>query len=210
MEKQSAIAQLNDIQLLEHLCSSEDDQHPYNQFVVRFLPTLKDECKRICGARKLDQHVGEQIAHETFERVRKYKSFKKDSIKIPNDRKAILVYLKKISIRLFNDHHSKEKNKDVQHKTYFDSILEACNSTVDVKGLKNNKDTALLIFKKLNKKEQKVVLKDIEYKKHQKYLPDDVTAALANELGVKQDTIRKIRLRAIKKIKDAIDEINQN
>lgn len=184
--------------------------HPYNHFVTRFLPDLKNECRRICGARKLDHHIGEQIAHETFERVRKYKSFKKDEINIPDDRKAILVYLKKISIRLFNDHHAKEKKKDITHRTYFEDILLAASATVDVKALKNKKDVALLIFGRLNAKEKKVVLTDIEYKKHQKYLPDDVNSALAIELGVAVGTITKIRQRAIKKIKAAIDEINQN
>jgi DNA-directed RNA polymerase specialized sigma24 family protein len=201
---------MSDVILLEQLCSNDDDHHHYTHFVNRFSSELQEECKRICSMRKLDHHIGQQIANETFERVRKYKSFKKDAIKLPNDRKAILVYLKKISIRLFNDHHRKENKKDVTHRTYFEDILLASNSDIDIKALKNTKDIALIIFKKLNIKEQKVVLTDIEYKKHQKYLTDDVTAVLAQELNIKPATIRKIRERAIKKIKEAIDEINQN
>ena len=68
----------------------------------------------------------------------------------------------------------------------------------------------ILILKKLNPKERKVLIKDIEYKRHQKYLPNDVIISLALELNVKRDTVRKIRERAIEKIKKAIDEINQN
>lgn len=210
METNEAISQLNDIQLLEQLCSRQDDDLHYKHFVERFLPDIKNECDRICRTRKIDHHIGKQISHETFERVRKYKSFKKDSIKLPNHRRGILVYLNRISIRLFNDHHRKEKQKDVVHRTYFEEILDGVESVVDVKALKNTKDVAVLIFNKLNEKEKKVVIKDIEYKKHQKYLPDDVTTSLSEEMGVKKDTIRKIRLRAIEKIKKAIDEINQN
>jgi DNA-directed RNA polymerase sigma subunit (sigma70/sigma32) len=52
-------------------------------------------------------------------------------------------------------------------------------------------------------------LADLEYKRHYKYLPDDVIDGLATELNIKRDTVRKIRERAIEKIKDAINEINQ-
>jgi DNA-directed RNA polymerase specialized sigma24 family protein len=164
----------------------------------------------VCVVRKVDNHVGQQIAHETFERVRKYKSYTRDGSKVPDDKKAILGYLKRISTRLFNNHHNNEKKKDIVHKSYFDDIMLAVSETIDLKALKNKKDVAMIIYGKLNKKEQAVVLKDIEYKKHQKYLPDDVTAALAVELGVKPDTIRKIRARAIEKIKNTIDEVNKN
>jgi hypothetical protein len=54
------------------------------------------------------------------------------------------------------------------------------------------------------------VLRDVEYKRHHKYLPDDVNESLSKELCIKKDTIRKIRERAIKKIKNAIDEINKS
>lgn len=201
---------MSDVQLLEHLCSTDEDQHHYDHFVKRFLADVQVHCNRVCVVRKVDNHVGQQIAHETFERVRKYKSYTRDGSKVPDDKKAILGYLKRISTRLFNNHHNNEKKKDIVHKSYFDDIMLAVSETIDLKALKNKKDVAMIIYGKLNKKEQAVVLKDIEYKKHQKYLPDDVTAALAVELGVKPDTIRKIRARAIEKIKNTIDEVNKN
>jgi DNA-directed RNA polymerase specialized sigma24 family protein len=209
MESKSIIAKMPDVQLLEQLCSIDDDKQLYSAFVSRFLSDIQENCLKICNIRKLDSHIGQQIAHETFERVRKYKSYKRDGSKLPNDRKAILVYLKRISVRLFNDHYNKEKRKDICHQTYFDNLLEEAKTEVDAAALKNKKDLALLIFSKLNKKEQAVVIKDLEYKKHHKYLPDDVTTALAAELKVKPDTIRKIRARAIEKIKIAIDEVNK-
>jgi DNA-directed RNA polymerase sigma subunit (sigma70/sigma32) len=110
---------------------------------------------------------------------------------------------------LFNTYHDAEKKKDIVHRSYFDDINLAISASVDVKELKSKKDIALTIYSKLNRKEQVVIQKDIEYKKHQKYLPDDVTAELAKELNVKPDTIRKIRARAIEKIKTAIDEVNK-
>lgn len=201
---------MSDLQLLEHLCSTEDDQQYYEHFVKRFLSDLQAFCNRVCVVRKLDRHIGQQIAHESFERVRKYKSYNRDGSKIPDDRKAILGYLKRICTRLFNDHYNNEKKKDIIHKSYFDDILQTASETVDVESLKNKKEIAMFIFGKLNNKEQAVVLKDIEYKKHQKYLPDDVTATLALELKVQPGTIRKIRARAIEKIKTAINDINKN
>ena len=68
----------------------------------------------------------------------------------------------------------------------------------------------VFILKKLNKKEQTVILTDIEHKKFQKYLPDDVTEDLTLKLGIKKETVRKIRERAIVKIKEAINEFNEN
>lgn len=200
---------MSDVQLLEHLCSTDDDSHSYDAFVRRFLPDVQFHCDKICSTRKLDIHLGRQIAHETFERVRKYKSYSRDGSKIPDDRKAILGYLKSIAIHLFNNHYNQEKKKDIVHKSYLDEIMQTATQAVDLKSLKETKDIALLILKKLNRKEQAVILKDIEYKKHQKYLPDDVTTSLASELGVKPDSIRKIRARAIYKIKSALDEINK-
>jgi hypothetical protein len=74
--------------------------------------------------------------------------------------------------------------------------------------LERIKELTLHAFKRLSLREQKVILADIEYKRHYKYLPDDVTDKLATELKVKKDTIRKIRERAKTKIKKAIDEFN--
>jgi DNA-directed RNA polymerase specialized sigma24 family protein len=200
---------LSDVELLEQLCSEEDDHALYNQFTNRFLPDILEECKKVCMARKLDSHIGIQIAHDTFERTRQYKSFRRDKIKIPNDRKAVLVYLKRIATHLFADHHRNEKSKHVDHKMYLDDILEAIETEWDAKSLKEIKDLSILILSKLNKKEQRVIIVDREYKRHHKYLPDDALEALAKELNVKKDTIRKIRERAIEKINAAIDEINQ-
>lgn len=199
-----------DIQLLELLCSAENDGLIFSEFVRRFLPDVNFECEKICNQRKLDKHVGKQIAHETFERVRKYKSFKSDKINLEDDRKAVLVYLFKVSTSLFNDYHRKEKYVVPNHRTYFEDLVTTINPKIDVKELKMKHDIASQLFNKLNKKEQRVVLTDLEYKKHHKYLPDDVTYSLATELGVKVPTVRKIRERAIDKLKNAINEINES
>lgn len=201
---------LTDVALLEKLCSSDDDYELYNEFVKRFLTDITAHCADVCKKRNLESHVGKQIAHETFSNVRKYKSFKKDGIKLPDDRTAILVYLKRISVNLFNDFHNKNKKKTIIHKTYFDDILEANEDKLDAVSLKDKKEFALFIFSKLNKKEQTVILADIEHKKFQKYLPDDITEDLSVKLNVKKETIRKIRERAIEKIKAAINEFNEN
>lgn len=201
---------LNDLALLEQLCSSDDDKDLYNEFINRFITELTSHCADVCKKRNLEHHIGKQIAHETFSNVRKYKSFKTDEIKISNCRAAILVYLKRISVNLFNDFHNENKKKIVAHKTYFDDILEANENALDAIGLKDKKDFALFIFNKLNKKEQTVILADIEHKKFQKYLPDDITEDLSLKLNVKKETIRKIRERAIEKINKAITEFNEN
>ena len=210
METTYEIEQLSDVQLLELLCSITDDNIAYSHFVDRFLPHVEKECLKICNTRKIDQHVGQQIAHETFERVRKYKSFKKDEIKIADEKKAVIVYLNRVSTHLFSDFYNKEKKENTVHKTYFDDIIASQESYNDIEGLKRKKDTAIAILKKLNPREKTILLKDIEYKKHSKYLPDDVVKALAQELNIKPDTVRKIRQRAIEKIKTAINEINQH
>jgi len=109
---------LSDMELLSLLCSSKDDNELYENFVGRFLPDVQKECKRICERRKLDPHVGLQIAHETFERLRKYKSFRQDEIKLPNERRAILVYLYRFCVRLFNTYQQNEHKEEINHKSY--------------------------------------------------------------------------------------------
>lgn len=92
---------------------------------------------------------------------------------------------------------------------YFDDLIGPLEIENDAIKLKQIREVTQKMFKSLNPKEQKVVIADIENKKHQKYLPDDVIDRLAEELNVKRDTVRKIRERAIEKIKTAIDEFNQ-
>ena len=209
METGYEIVKLSDVQLLELLCSTDQDEIAYSHFLKRFLPDVEKECSNICSRRNIHPHIGKQIAYDTFERVRKYKSFKKDHVKIEDDHKAIIVYLNRVSTSLFNDYYKKEDKKEVIHKTYFDDIKATVESSIDIEELKRKRDIAEIILKKLNPKERTVLIKDIEYKRHQKYLPDDVIDTLAMELNVKRDTVRKIRERAIEKIKIAIDEINQ-
>jgi DNA-directed RNA polymerase specialized sigma24 family protein len=201
---------LTDVELLEQLCSSKDDDLLYKEFLRRFLPEVKSRCELTCKQRKLDKHLGLQIAHDTFERFRKYKSFNIEKVKLHDKSKAIIVYLCKISTSLFNNFHRDEKHEESNYKTYFDDILESVDPTASsIESLKNKKDLAVFIFCKLNSKEKRIILTDLEYKRHHKYLPDTVIEELARELSLKPASIRKARERAIEKIKKAIDEINQ-
>jgi len=201
------LKKLDDISLLELLCKT-DNNEVYDEFVNRFYRDVLEQCEIKCKSRNIDLHIGKQIAHETFERVRKYKSFNKSKLNTKNQRKAILGWLYRFLIRLFYDYHNSQKNKKVQNNSYFDDLAEYAE-TINVENLVFKRDLAIIIYNKLNKKEKEVVLTDLEYKKGQKYLPDDVSETLANSLGVKKGTIRKIRQRAINKIKLALDEINQ-
>jgi RNA polymerase sigma factor (sigma-70 family) len=202
---------LSDLELLCHLCTVEDDKEAYDEFVRRFYGDVRAECERRCKAQKLDLHIGVQVAHDTFENVRRYKTFRQDEIRIANSRKAILAYLIRIAVNLFNDHHRREKKQkeQIHHKSYFDDLLGEMDKRNDPARLKQIKDITFQIFKSLNQREQKVVLADTEHKKHQKYLPDNVTERMAAEMGIKKDTVRKIRERAIKKIKTPINEFNK-
>lgn len=208
MISNNSIRILSDTKLLELLCSETNDSLLYEEFVQRFLPDVKKECEKICRARKLDLHIGIQISHEVFERVRKYKSFKIDKIHLKDDRRGIIVYLLRISTSLFNDYYRKQKKSLPVHRTYFDDLFDLANSRSNLIILKDQKEIAFTLFKKLNKNEQRVILADLEYKRNYKYLPDDVTESLAEQLGVEKDTIRKIRKRAIQKIKDLINGLN--
>jgi DNA-directed RNA polymerase specialized sigma24 family protein len=201
---------LSDLELLELLCSSTDDTVPYAEFAKRFLPDLQKECKKVCKRRKLDPHIGTQIAHECLESLRKFKSFTRDKIKIPDERKAILVYLYASATNRFNDYYNAKKRKEIPIRSYFDDIQDEFAVLTDAKDLKKIKEFTEVILKKLTARERIVVLKDSDYKRHQKYLPDEVTTELVELLRVKPDSIRKIRERAITKIKNAINEINQS
>lgn len=201
------LSSLTHEELLTRLCSEEDDVSLYEEFVKRFHDDLTNECRRICQRRGLDEQVGNQIAHDCFEKVRKYKTIKIDGIQIKGAHKAIMSYLYRVAVNLFNDYQRKIKNDGQINKSYFDELLNDGASEKSPEELLALRDRTVGIFKKLNPKEQKVIITDLEFKrtKNYKYLPDDANELLAQELGVKKDGIRKIRERAIKKIKNAIN-----
>ena len=198
---------LDNIELLELIRDSED-KHAYSEFVNRFLPIVKEECLNKCKLRKVDKHIGEQIAHDTFEKIRKTKSFDREKLNGVDSKPAITGWLYRISSNLFYDYHKSEKNNNQIHESYFDDLL-AKASEINVVNLAETRDIAVKILSSLNHNEREVVLTDIEYKRIHKYLPEDINESLANRLGVKKPTIRKIRERAIKKLNKAIDEINK-
>jgi RNA polymerase sigma factor (sigma-70 family) len=203
---------LSDVDLFVALCNEPGDDRCFTEFVKRFLPDVKQECKRKCQIKKLDLHIGQEIAHKTLENARRSGTFKeRKDVKDP--KKAILVYLYQIATNLFRDHHRKKVRdhhlQTVHRRTYFEDLIETDQFEQNPEKLQNIKENAEYIFSQLNKKEQAVVLKDLEYKKHYCYLPDEVTEELSEDLGVQKATIRKIRERAISKIKKAINEIYQ-
>jgi RNA polymerase sigma factor (sigma-70 family) len=199
--------QLDDIELLEHIKES-NDAFAYKEFVDRFYTVVRDECITKCKLRKIDPHVGEQIAHETFERVKKSNSFDKSRLNGADSRSAIIGWLYKISCNLFYDYHNSKKNAETKKYSYFDELLNE-TSEINTGSLEETREIAIMVLNKLNPKEREVIITDLEYKRLRKYLPQDVNESLAARIGVKKESIRKIRERAVKKLKNAIDEINK-
>jgi DNA-directed RNA polymerase specialized sigma24 family protein len=197
---------LSDYELLERIKDYQDD-NAYNEFVDRFYTFVNEGCIKKCELRKIDVHVGKQIAHETFERVKSTKSFKKEKLNGCDSNSGLKGWLYRISSNLFYDYHNSLKEKDSNKSFYLDEIIEEAKS-IDINDLALKRDITMQIIKKLNQKEVEVVCTDLEYKRSKKYLPDEVNEALANRLGVKKDSIRKIRERAVTKLKAAINEIN--
>lgn len=89
------LKKLNDISLLELLCKTNKNE-VYDEFVNRFYSDVLEQCEIKCKSRNIDLHIGKQIAHDTFERVRKYKSFNKSKLNTKNQRKAILGWLYRV------------------------------------------------------------------------------------------------------------------
>lgn len=203
------LASLPDLALLELLCASADDDLIYDHFVSRFLPDLKAECRRICAKRKLDNHLGNQIAHECFERIRAAKTFSVKKANVTNPRKAILVYLFQCANNRFIDYYKRDKKAILERRSYLDDIQDEIAESLDPEDLDRKQKLTDIILLKLSPNERKVIIADAEYKRGQSYLPDEVLEDLAFEMKVKPDTIRKIRERGLQKIKKAIDEINQ-
>ena len=196
----------SDIELLEFICNNDANDLSYSAFVNRYIKDVETECIKICERRKLDKHIGLQIAHDAFAKIKKYRSFNKSKLKGNNERRAILGFIYIICINLFKDYHNKNKETETNPTSYFDDLKNTIKFNVN-----NNqqiKDYTLRILKKLNTKEIRVLQTDIEYKRHYKYLPDGVVAALCEELNVKESGIRKLRERLTVKIKKEIDIIN--
>jgi RNA polymerase sigma factor (sigma-70 family) len=198
---------LDDVVLLERIRDFNDEQ-AYKEFVNRYLPAVKQECLNKCKLRNVDKHVGIQIAHETFEKVKKSKSFKKRKLNGTDSKTAITGWLYRISSNLFYDYHNSEKKDNEINESYFDELVAEANE-ICADSLADTRDITVKILAKLNAKEKEVVITDLEYKRNQKYLPSDVNETLAKNLGVKKPTVRKIRERAIAKLKKAINEINK-
>lgn len=179
----------------------------YNEFVQRYYKDLKQESLLVCKKRKLDKHIGEQMTHDTFHRVRKTTSFDASRVSTKEPRKSILAWLFRIQSRLFYDFHKANKSKSEKVNFYLDE-MKGDLKIPSGSSLSKQKEIAERIFSKLSKKEKIVVLKDLEFKRFRKYHQTDIIEDLAEELGVKKDSIRKIRQRAKNKIQDAINEIN--
>lgn len=201
------ILQLSDADLLEYICTTDNGEVAYQEFVNRYIKEVGEICKKLCKWRKLDEHIGLQITHDAFEKVRRLKSYRKDTSR-SNEKKAILGFFYIVCLNLFNDYYNKQKNKGeyVSQPNYFDQISESLKDKPQSN--EERKEITAKILKKLNQKEIRVITVDIEYKRHQKYLPDEVISLLCEELNVKEAGIRKIRERAITKIKKEIDVIN--
>jgi len=197
-----------DVDLLE-LIRDFDDDFAYEEFVNRFHPIIEKECLNKCKLRNVDKHIGKQICHDTFDKVRTSKSFKKEKLNGKEARSAITGWLYRISSNLFYDYHNSQKT-DINNvnESYFDDLIEYANE-VSASSNAEIRDITENILTKLNSKEREVIITDFEYKRSQKYLPEDVNESLSFRLGVKKSSIRKIRERAIVKLKKAIDEVNK-
>lgn len=197
----------SDTELLEFICSNDANDLSYGAFVNRYIKDVETECIKICERRKLDKHIGLQITHDAFAKIKKYRSFNKSKLKGNNERRAILGFIYVICINLFKDHHNRSNNDTTTNTTsYFDDLKNTIK--FDVRNNQQIKDYTLRILKKLNAKEIRVLQTDVEYKRHHKYLPDEVVVALCEELNVKEAGIRKLRERLTVKIKKEIDVIN--
>lgn len=190
------------------LIRDDGDEIAYQEFVSRFLPKVKDECVNKCKLRKIDKHIGIQIAHDTFEKVKNSRSFKREKLNGGGSKNAIIGWLYRISSNLFYDYHNSKTNNNQFNESYFDD-LKGYAKEASVNSNAEIRDITEIMLKKLNFKEREVLITDIEYKRSQKYLPKDVNEYLSNRLNVKKSSIRKIRERAVKKIKNAIDELNK-
>lgn len=198
---------VDDVKLLE-LIRDNNDIQAFNEFVKRYHPTITEHCITKCKLRKLDKHIGIQIAHDTFDKIKKSKSFKKEKLNGADSKSAIFGWLFRISSNLFYDYHNSQKKDNNINESYFDELFDKAKE-ISVDSLEEKRNISLEIISKLNLKEREVIITDLEYKRSQKYLPDEVTESLANRIGVKKSSIRKIRERALLKLKKAIDEINK-
>lgn len=208
MRTTTEIRNLSDTELLEYICTVGNDEVGYNEFVNRYIKDVQKLCQKICRRRRLHDHVGLQICHDALQKLRGLKSFNRNKLRAGDQRKSILGFVYVICINLFNDHHNKVTRQfGSNHGFYLDDLAEAFKVSGKIDNHRR-KELSERILKKLSPKEQKVLLTDMEYKRHQVYLPDEVVASLCEELKVSQSALRKIRERLKTKISKEIDVIN--
>lgn len=179
------------------------------EFHDRFKNRLFQKCERMCNRSRLDTDTAKDIFQETF--LKAFVSINKFTLPEElNDQHAvnkITKWLNKIALNLFVDYLSKQKK--VSYVEEFNdeaSISEEDEFDIEL-SFNNTINTEVILqttWDSLTENERLVIIICIKNGCLQnKHMPDGILTEISKRLNVKKDSIRQIKLRALKKFRQA-------
>jgi RNA polymerase sigma factor (sigma-70 family) len=180
------------------------------EFHGRFKNRLYQNCLRLCHRNRVDEDIAKDLFQDTM--IKALENLKRfclnEDYDLQHSTNTITKWLNKIAFNLFIDYLEK------QYKSHLD--IDLCDEEMFVDNTTLDEPDELDIYldsinfdatlqsgwDTLNDKERLVVYYGIRYNcLHKKHMPDDVIIKASKILGVKRDSIRQIKLRALEKFR---------
>lgn len=219
---QAEIADADDEDLFLYIAvdqNTPEGKLALNELWKRHSSWLNKQCVKICNIYNQGNSIADDLACATFkkaiDRAETYTNIV-DS-KDEKNFKRTRAWLGTIAKRILIDTFRNPKRAIYSSPIDFEISLEQFSTQDFVEWFIKQNDVrhsteALSVigneFKKLDKREQRVIIETIlqrDKSPSEKYVLRGASTRLANELGVSPDSIRQIRKRALSKIKNALD-----
>ena len=212
----TGIDRLNNYEVIEGLKHSIignfSNRQLQNEFHARFKNRLYQSCLRLCHRNRLDDDIAKDFFQDTIIKallnVNKF-SFD-EGLTTDHSTKIILKWLYRIAFNLFID-YLKKKTKFSTIEFYNDEIVDYSLineiDEIEIYPHQNNLKAILQsAWDNLNDGEMLVIYSCIRYNcLNKKHMPESVINDISEILNIKPNSIRQIKLRALRKFRDAFN-----
>lgn len=221
-ELQREIADAGDEDLFLYIAVDQDTpegKYALEELWKRHGSWLFSKCLKVCNIYNQGSAIAEDLASATFakaiDRAETYKPAENENNEknIRRTRK----WLGTIAERLLIDGFRNPNRAVYASPIDFDIALDQFSTQDfvewfiqqnDVRHFANIPDVIGKAFEELNSREQRIIIETVmqrDKSPSQNYVLRGTSTRLANELGIRPDSVRQIRKRALSKIRDALD-----